>query len=124
MEDIIPPCDDGEVYDMFREVAKTGKVLAVHAENSELIHRLTKEYKGYKNKDYDTLIKSRPHLAEELAIQTWIAMAKKTGARLHILHISTSEGVDLVQQAQKEGYPVTAETCPHYLFLTNEDYHD
>src|SRR5699024_480029 len=36
MEDIIPPCDDGEVYDMFREVARTGQVLAVHAENSEL----------------------------------------------------------------------------------------
>src|SRR5699024_3084115 len=49
-------------------------------------------------------------------------MAKETGAKLHILHVSTAEGVDLIRRAQDEGYPITAETCPHYLFLTDKDY--
>lgn len=118
---LIPPLDDGEVYDIFETVAKTGKVIAVHAENSELIHRLTKKY-AFERDDYRTFLRTRPNLAEELTIQTAIAMAKATGARLHILHVSTKEGVQLIKQAQEEGYSVTAETCPHYLFLSNNDY--
>lgn len=122
MEDVIPPCDDGEVFEMFQEVAKTGQIIGIHAENSDLINYLTKKYEKSGKNDYETFLASRPNLAEELTIQTGIAMAKKTGARLHILHVSTAEGVKLIREAQREGYPITAETCPHYLFLTNEDY--
>src|SRR5699024_2145511 len=122
MKNVIPPCDDGEVYQMLDEVAKTGKTFAVHAENSDLINYLTKKMKETNKSDYDTVLASRPNLAEELTIQAGIAMAKKTGTRLHILHVSTAEGVELIKRAQEEGYPITAETCPHYLFLTNEDY--
>ncbi|WP_152657139.1 allantoinase AllB [Oceanobacillus sp. CFH 90083] len=122
MKNVIPPADDGEVYRMFEKVAKTGKTFAIHAENSELINHLTEEMKKTGRSDYDTLLASRPSLAEELTIQTGIAMAKQTGARLHILHVSSAEGVELIKRAQDEGYPITAETCPHFLFLTNEDY--
>ncbi|MBM7599092.1 allantoinase [Virgibacillus halotolerans] len=122
MKDVIPPSNDGEVYQMMEEVAKTGKTFAIHAENSDLINYLTTKVKKKGKSDYETILASRPNLAEELTIQTGIAMAKKTGLRLHILHVSTAEGVDLIKRAQEEGYPITAETCPHYLFLTNEDY--
>lgn len=122
MGDVIPPCDDGEVFEMFQEVAKAGQIIGIHAENSDLINHLTKKYEKSGKNDYETFLASRPNLAEELTIQTGIAMAKKTGARLHILHVSTAEGVKLIREAQREGYPITAETCPHYLFLTNEDY--
>ncbi|MGM8211907.1 allantoinase AllB [Virgibacillus sp. W0430] len=122
MDDVFPPCSDGEVYDMFKEVAKTGQTIAIHAENSELINRLTSQAKFEERNDYHAFLATRPNLAEELTIQTGIAMAKATGARLHILHVSTAEGVELIKQAQLDGYPITAETCPHYLFLTNEDY--
>lgn len=122
MENIIPPCDDGEVYRMFEEVARTGKTFAIHAENSELINHLTKRMKDKGSNDYESALQSRPSLAEELTVQTGISMAKDTGARLHILHVSSGSGVDLVEQAQKQGYPITAETCPHYLFLSNEDF--
>src|SRR5699024_12010051 len=40
LKDVMPPCDDGEVYEIFKSVAKTGNVLAIHAENSDLMHRL------------------------------------------------------------------------------------
>src|SRR5699024_4911983 len=120
--DVIPPCDDGEVYAMLREVAKTGQTFAIHAENSNLINLLTEEAKATGKNDYQTVLSSRPHLAEVLTIQTGIAMAKATGAKLHVLHISTAEGVQLVREAQKEGYPITGETCPHFLFLTEDDF--
>jgi allantoinase len=120
--DIIPPFRDGEVLDIFEEVAKTGKVLAIHAENHDLMEHLSKKVEASGRRDYEALLAGRPNLAEETTIQTGIAFARKTGARLHILHITTAEGVQRVRQAQKEGLPVTAETCPHYLFLSNEDF--
>jgi allantoinase len=122
MEDVIPPCSDGEVFEMFVEVAKTGKTFAIHAENSDLIKHLTVKMQKEGKSDYETLLASRPNLAEVLTIQTAISFAKVTGARLHILHVSTAEGVELIRQAQEDGLTITAETCPHYLFLTNEDY--
>lgn len=122
MDGVFPPCDDGEVYEMFEAVAKTGNVFAIHAENNYLVNQLTKRVMVSGRNDYQALLEGRPNLAEELTIQTGISFAKKTGARLHILHVSTGEGVDLIRQAQNDGYPITAETCPHYLYLTDEDY--
>ena len=123
MEDVIPPdVMTGKFLKCFEKISKTGQIIGIHAENSDLINNLTKKYEKSGKNDYETFLASRPNLAEELTIQTGIAMAKKTSARLHILHVSTAEGVKLIREAQREGYPITAETCPHYLFLTNEDY--
>ena len=121
MKNVIPPCDDGEVYRMFEEVSKTGKKFAVHAENSDLISYLSQKEKDETLNDYDNAVEARPDLAEELTVQTGISMAKTTGANLHILHVSSKKGIEAVENAQKDGYNITAETCPHYLFLTNKD---
>lgn len=122
MENVIPPCDDGEVYRMFEEVSKTGKKFAVHAENSDLISYLSKKEKDKSLNDYDNAVEARPDLAEELTIQTGISMAKTTNTNLHILHVSSKKGIEAVESAQKDGYNITSETCPHYLFLTNKDF--
>lgn len=122
MDDILPPPDEGQVFNMFQEVAKTGQRLAIHAENHELIQHLTDRVKATGRTDYEALLSARPNVVETTAIQTAIALARETGARLHILHVSTKEGVDLIRDAQREGLPVTAETCPHYLFLSKEDF--
>lgn len=63
-----------------------------------------------------------PDLAEELTVQTGISMAKMTGTNLHILHVSSKKGIEAVENAQKDGSNITAETCSHYLFLTNKDF--
>lgn len=122
MKNVIPPFTDGQVYEIFKEVEKTGQILAIHAENNDLIQYLSEQGEQRKGRTYKDLLECRPNLAEELTIQTGIAMAKKTGVRLHLLHVSTEEGIEHIRQAQKEGYPITAETCPHYLFLSDEDY--
>lgn len=61
-----------------------------------------------------------PAEGEELQIARDIALCRLTGTPLHIQHITTARGVDLVRQAKAEGLPVTAEATPHHLFL-NED---
>ncbi|QKS72340.1 allantoinase AllB [Paenalkalicoccus suaedae] len=122
MEDVIPPFDDGEVYSMMKEVSKTGNLFAVHAENNHLIQAFTREVEARQGTSYDDLIQSRPELVEVTTVQSGIAMAKDLGTRLHILHVSSAGGVDAVKEAQEAGYPITVETCPHYLFLSDKDY--
>ena len=121
--DVFPPLDDGQVYDIFKSVAKTGKILAIHAENAPLIRRLTAQIhpEDYPN-EYEALLACRPRVAEETVVQTAISFSKATGCRLHVLHTSAAETVDLVEEAQKKGLKVTAETCPHYLVLTKDDF--
>ena len=121
-KNVSPPFRDGEVYKIFENVAKTGKLISIHAENADLMETLTDRVKGEGDFTYEGLLRARPNLAEETVVQTAISFAKNTGARLHILHASTKEAVELVRGAQEKGYPVTVETCPHFLLLTNEDY--
>ena len=100
--DVFLPLDDGQVYDIFRHVAKTGKMLAIHAENAPLIRRLTAEIKPEEYvTEYEALLASRPRIAEETVVQTAISFSKATGCRLHVLHSSAKETVDLVEQAQQ-----------------------
>lgn len=119
---IIPPLRDGEVYKIFEEVSKTGKLIAIHAENADLMEMLTARVKKEKDFTYDGLLRARPNLAEATIVQTAISFAKDTNTRLHILHASAKESVVLAKQAQNDGYPITIETCPHFLFINSEDY--
>ncbi|MDD7364947.1 MAG: dihydroorotase [Atopobiaceae bacterium] len=62
-----------------------------------------------------------PALGEELEIQRDIDLARLTGCELHVCHISTARGLELVRAAKAEGLPVTCEVTPHHLFLTEEN---
>jgi len=63
----------------------------------------------------------RSHEAEERSIETAIALARETGAELHVFHISTAGGVERVRAAQAAGVEIGASTAPHYLLLSCED---
>ena len=63
----------------------------------------------------------RPAVAEELQIMRDVMLAEDTGAHVHICHISTAKGVDIVRQAKARGVRVTCETCPQYFTLTEEE---
>lgn len=58
---------------------------------------------------------------ETTAIRRDLSLCRETGCRLHVQHISTAEGVQLVREAQGEGLPVTAEAMPHHLLLSCDD---
>ncbi|MCO7127134.1 allantoinase AllB [Sporolactobacillus shoreicorticis] len=122
MTDVLPPLSDGEVYDIFQNVEKTGQVLAIHGEDSSLIQVLTEQVKKTGRTDYNALLDGRPNLAEEVTVQMGTSFSRASGAKLHVLHVTTGEAADAIRRAQAQGAPVSAETCPHYLFLSNEDY--
>lgn len=63
----------------------------------------------------------RPAIAEELQIMRDVMLAEDTGAHVHICHISTAKGVDIVRQAKARGVHVTCETCPQYFTLTEDE---
>jgi len=65
-------------------------------------------------------LKGIPAAAEEVAVFRDIELARLTGARLHIAHVSTAGSVQIIRRAKSQGIKVTAETAPHYFSLTHE----
>ena len=63
----------------------------------------------------------RPRSAENIAIANVINLAQETGARVHILHLSSAEALDMIVKAKAAGIKISAETCPHYLSLSAEE---
>ena len=61
-----------------------------------------------------------PAIAEVIMAQRDITLAKQTGVRYHVAHVSAAGTVDLVRQAKKQGLPITTEVTPHHLLLTEE----
>jgi allantoinase len=121
-DDVFFPPDEGEIYEAFREIAKTGLPVAIHAECSPVISRLATAEKKAGHSDYAAMLRSRPPFTEALTAYAGIQLAKASGVHLHILHIAAGEVVDLVAEARARGQAVTGETGPHYLALTDEDY--
>jgi allantoinase len=112
--------DVATLRDGMRIAADLGAIVAVHAESQPMIERLTAEMRRRGNgwRDY---LDSRPIQAEIDAIGTAIDLARETGAKLHVVHVSTAAGVDSISSARSKGVDVSAETCPHYLLLTDVD---
>ncbi len=67
-----------------------------------------------------TGLKSSPRAAEDIMIARDVSLAESLGVSVHICHVSTYSGVDIIRSAKKRGVKVTAETCPHYFILTDD----
>lgn len=79
---------------------------------------------GVVNEGYTSLMLGLPGIpaaAEEVMVARDIILARMTGARVHIAHVSTAGSVELVREAKRKGVPVTAEVTPHHLSLTEQD---
>jgi allantoinase len=101
-------------------VARTGLPLLVHAELPGPVDAATRRLAGADWSKYATYLESRPDKAELSAIQLMISLCREYRFRLHIVHLATSQALDMLRAAKSEGLPVSAETCPHYLHLTSE----
>ncbi len=119
--DDFPRADSEVLRKGMKRVAKTGLPVGVHAESETMTHRLAQEriLRGQVTiRDY---LGSRPIEAELEAIRVAIDIAGDVGCALHVVHVSSAEGVSLITQARKLGANVSCETCPHYLTLTDKD---
>lgn len=115
--DEFPPLDADEMEHDMRELASFDSVMLVHAEDSRAIDRAPSP----EGDDYAKFLASRPRGAENIAIAEVIERARWTGARAHILHLSSSDALAMIRSAKHDGVRLTVETCPHYLTLTAEE---
>src|SRR5216683_2882746 len=69
---------------------------------------------------YASFLRSRPPAAEVEAVIRVMRLAGETGARVHVLHLSSADTVPLLNAAKASGTHITSETCPHYLTLAAE----
>ena len=106
------------------ELARLNSVLLVHAELPGPIDDAAIELSGADPKDYETFLRSRPRESENQAIALMIKLCRETGARVHIVHHSSSDALPLLKTARDEGLPLTVETCPHYLTFAAEEIPD
>ncbi len=75
-------------------------------------------------REYARYLASRPKRAEDAAIEMVIRLAEKHGARVHVVHLSSSSAIATIEKARDRGVKITAETCPHYLSLASEEIPD
>jgi len=109
----------------FPILARLGATLLVHAESPEILAAaaipadLAREPRSYRR-----YLASRPPQSEDRAIETIIELCRAHGARAHIVHVASRSALPPLAAAKREGLPITAETCPHYLALSAEDIAD
>lgn len=109
--------NDAEIMVGMQEIAKTGLMMASHAENNDLItYNIAKMRAEGHTKPLDHC-KSRPPISEYSTVSKLIMFAKETGCVLELAHMSTVESMELARKAKFEGQKVFVETCPHYLLL-------
>jgi allantoinase len=101
-----------------RAVAGFDGLLLVHAEDPSLIREAPP------SRAYASFLRSRPPASEVSAIATVIRQAEATGARVHIVHLSSADALPLIADAKAAGVRLTVETCPHYLCFRAEEIDD
>ena len=113
--------DDVTLLEGMQQAAALGLPVAVHAESESLTKSLSAKIRAAGGRGVADYLASRPPLAELEAIQRALLFAETTGAELHIVHVSTVRGVQLIREAAARGVRVTCETCPHYLYFSEDD---
>jgi len=117
--------DDGDpVYDsrLMRIALDYASMLDVPIINHEEDLALSRPGHMHEGRVSERLgLEGTPSIAEEVMIARDILLAELTGGHVHVAHISTRKGVELVREAKKKGIRVTTEVCPHHFDLTDEE---
>lgn len=111
----------GQAYEAMEIIKGFGGRAGFHCEDFAMIkwqeQRMIKEGRL----DWQGFLDSRPVISEMVATDAIIEIAKATGCKVHICHVSSPDVAQKIKEAQQAGYDITAETCSHYLSLTDQD---
>src|SRR6187551_585131 len=119
--DSFPRVDAKSLYEGMKRAAKLGLLVAVHAEDDALATKFTQKQLAARKHDAKAWLASRPVEVELAAIKQAVEFAGETGCALHVVHVSSPEGLALIAEARALRVDVTAETCSHYLLLNDKD---
>lgn len=115
-----PALGPGRLVEACAELAEVDGLLLVHAEDPAAL--AAAPVAG--GPAYSRFLGSRPAAAEDVAIGAVLDAARRTGARVHVVHLSSASALPMLAHARADGVRVTVETCPHYLVLAAEDVAD
>jgi dihydropyrimidinase len=115
--------NDGEIFRVLRRSAAIGGLVCLHAENGHVIDVLVREALEAGRTGPCQHPLTRPAPLEAEAVRRGIELAAFAGAPIYLVHLSSGLSVDAVADSRRRGLPVIGETCPQYLFLTEDDYH-
>lgn len=113
----IPAPNDGVLLDAISRVAETGRRVGFHAENDAIVQHRMRQLRSRGRTDLLAHLESRPAIAEAEAVQRIGLFARHTGAKTHVYHLSSRDGLQAVLAARNLGVDMTTETGPRYMFL-------
>lgn len=116
----LPRLDDDGLLRAMRELATFDGLIGVHAENHDILIGAGSELRRAGRKDIRAHALAGPEIAEIEAVGRVLALAAETGARCHIVHVSSARAAETIIAA-KDRVRASFETCPHYLILDEED---
>ncbi|MGH2608070.1 MAG: allantoinase AllB, partial [Tepidiformaceae bacterium] len=122
--DEFPSIDASALGAAMARLAGLNAVLLVHAELPGPIERGMRSANGADARRYATYLATRPAAAEGEAIALVLRVAAETGCAVHIVHLSSADGVEPIAAARAAGVAVSVETCPHYLTFSAEEIAD
>jgi dihydroorotase len=118
----IPSPSTGAMLEAFEVVARTGKRISLHAETASIMARREQRMRTADRFDPLAHLASRPAVVAIEAVSRAAILAEWTGARIHVLHISSADELRPLREAKARGVDITGETGPHYLLLSSNDY--
>jgi allantoinase len=117
----IPAPHDGAILDGMRAIESVGLRLGFHAENNDVMANEIRKLQAQGRNDPLAHVDSRPVIAEVESIQRMGLFAQHTGCKVHIFHLSSREGLEMIDEWRAKGVAYTCETGAHYCFLTSEN---
>jgi dihydroorotase len=118
----IPSPSTGAMLEAFEVVAPTGKRVSLHAETNSIMERRQARLTEAGRNDPLAHLAARPAVVAVEAVARAAILAEWTGARIHVLHISSAAELVPLADAKRRGVDITGETCPHYFLLSADDY--
>jgi dihydroorotase (multifunctional complex type) len=114
----LDPDDDVAVAEAFREASKLNVPVAVHAEDGALLRENIRRLRLNGRDDLDAYLEAHSQEVEVNGVRRAVDLAAKSGAHIHICHLSTSEGLKIILNAKRSRLPVSCEVTPNHLFLS------
>lgn len=112
--------DDQALERAFKHAGQENMMVAIHAEDEGIMQERKQLY--WNSIDPAVHSKIRDRTAAVKAVKQALALSEKYNTKLFILHVTTKEELDLIREAKNKKIPVYAETTPHHLFLSENDY--
>jgi dihydroorotase (multifunctional complex type) len=115
----LDPNDDTSVAEAFIEASRFNVPIAVHAEDGLLLQEIIRKLRSNGRDDLDAYLEAHSQEVEVNGVRRALNLAGRSGAHIHICHLSTAEGLKTILNAKKSGLPVSCEVTPNHLFLSD-----